>query len=143
MTSRGISLAYELELSYDPDTQRLFLVSLIDKNCKLATKFEGPHTIIQLYDNWAILKAKNGKQIKQNILNLKPFLAPPLASPSLSWAEVVKWGEGTDPLLFNGDEAWDAELAATISAVLNYQATLQEKQINKNLINAIKDKQPP
>ena len=43
----------------------------LNKNRKLATKFESPYKIIELYKNWAILAGKNGKLIKISNVSLK------------------------------------------------------------------------
>ena len=69
--------------------------NFLNKNRKLATKFEGPFKIIELFYNWAILPGKNGKRIKRNSLQLKPFFAPSQTHPSFCWSEIVDRGEGS------------------------------------------------
>ena len=106
----------------------------LNKNRKLATKFEGPYKIVELFDNYAILTGKNGKRIKRNILHLKPFFAPSQPHPSLSWSEIVEKGEGNGAVqTFDNTEESDAKMATLITSVLCEEASMHEKTINQQL----------
>ena len=112
----------------------------LNKNRKLATKFEGPYQIVELYDNYAILSGKNGKRIKRNILHLKPFFAPTVPPPSLAWSDTVNQGEGSDVVqTFGNMDNSDAEMATLITSVLCEEASTHEKTINQKLINQINE----
>ena len=108
----------------------------LNKNRKLATKFEGPYQIVELYDNYAILSGKNGKRIKRNILHHKPFFEPTSTPPSLAWSDTVNRGEGSDAVqTFGNMDNSDAEMATLITSVLCEEASTHEKTINQKLIN--------
>ena len=65
----------------------------LNKNRKLATKFEGPFRIIELNQHYAVLKSAKGKPFKRNILHLKPYFPPDSTTPLPSWAALEQGAE--------------------------------------------------
>ena len=110
----------------------------------MATKLKGPYKIVKLFDNYVILTGRIGKRIKRSILHLKPFFAPLLPHPSLSWSEIRQKGEGNGAVrTFDNAEESDAKMATLITSVLCDEATMHGKTINQKIINKInKDLRP-
>ena len=105
----------------------------LNKNRKLATKFEGPFRIVELNQHYAVLKSPKGKPFKRNILHLKPYFPPDSTTPLPSWAALEQ-----------GEEAQDANqndhinLAYTVNLIFNDQHCSKRKlDTNQKLINAI------
>ena len=68
----------------------------LNKNPKLATKFDGPFTIVEVDQHDAVLRTDKGKLIKGNILHLKPLHPQMTPTPAPAWARHDKEGEERD-----------------------------------------------
>jgi hypothetical protein len=121
------------------------VLNFLHHNRKFATKFEGPFQIVELFENYAVLKSAKGKIIKRNILHLKPFV-PPFQPPTPPWELSSQQGEGWDAAQdVQPQETEDQQLAAAINLLLfGAKPSLREKRkINHQLINAIEINQRP
>ena len=109
----------------------------LNKNRKLAAKFEGPYQIILLISHYAVLEPPKGKPFKRNIVHLKAYFPPILATPLPSWATLKQGEEAHDA---NQDAKQDdhISLAYTVNLIFKDKHCSKRKLItNQKLINAI------
>jgi len=71
-------------------------MDFVGKNAKIASKWAGPATILELNEHNALLKLPSGKQRLINVHRLKNFIQPPSSSNPEHWKLFNEQGEGLE-----------------------------------------------